>query len=322
MAVVAIIGKISLISPIPNADRIVSAKVDCGRTEGAWFGVVKKGQFQVGDTVEVYLQDALVPQTERFSFMEKSKYRVRIQTLRGSRSECLIMENESGLPFGTEIPGIQKYEKPLDVRLAGNAKGDFPRFIPKTDEPNFQKVPDMIEAIQNLPVYISVKADGSSTTAYHNNEQKGVCSRNLELQESETSAQWAVTRKYGILEALERAGNFALQFEIVGEGIQGNPMGLQGHEVRAYNLYDIDNRRYCDYTELLAFCTKNSIPMVDVVRIVTESVWNDSMLIAASHGLYPNGRPREGIVIRPVKEVRMPDGQRLSFKVINPEYKD
>lgn len=321
MTIVAVIGKISVLIPIHNADRIESAKVDCG-TEGAWFGVVKKGQFQVGDVVEVYLQDAIVPQTERFSFMEKSKYRVKIQTLRGARSECLIMENESGLPFGTEILGIQKYEKPLDAKLAGNAKGDFPRFIPKTDELNFQKVPDMIEAIQGVQVYISVKADGSSTTAYHYDGVTGVCSRNLELQESETSAQWAVTKKYHILEALITAGNYALQFEIVGEGINGNPMGLSRHEVRAYNLYDIDNRRYCDYAELLAFCAENNIPMVEVAQIVTESAWSDSMLIAASHGLYPNGKPREGIVIRPVKEARMPDGKRLSFKVINPEYKD
>jgi len=38
---------------------------------------------------------------------------------------------------------------------------------------------------------------------------------------------------------------------------------------------------------------------------------------------YPNGKPAEGIVIRPIEnvfsEILM---KRLSFKVLNPEYKD
>jgi hypothetical protein len=36
-------------------------------------------------------------------------------------------------------------------------------------------------------------------------------------------------------------------------------------------------------------------------------------------GEYPGGGPREGIVVRPQFEAQV-DGDRLSFKVINPAY--
>lgn len=37
---------------------------------------------------------------------------------------------------------------------------------------------------------------------------------------------------------------------------------------------------------------------------------------------YPNGKPGEGIVIRPLKEEFVPRFGRLSFKVLNLLYKD
>jgi hypothetical protein len=46
------------------------------------------------------------------------------------------------------------------------------------------------------------------------------------------------------------------------------------------------------------------------------------MLAMAKKQVYPNGVPAEGIVIRPVEEGKSPLGDRLSFKVINPLYKD
>ena len=46
-----------------------------------------------------------------------------------------------------------------EVRLLG-------AYIPKTDEPNFHAVPEMVEALVGQPFYATVKADGSSGTVF------------------------------------------------------------------------------------------------------------------------------------------------------------
>jgi RNA ligase (TIGR02306 family) len=318
---VACIGMIETISPIANADRIQSAVVVCGKF-GKWYGIVQVGQFNPGDIVEVYLQDAIVPNTDRFAFMEKRDWRVKIQTMRGSRSECLIMPNETGLDFiGAPIDGIEKYEKPIDAKLAGTAKGNFPWYIPKTDEVNFQACPDVIREMLGKRIYITEKADGSSTTVYHFGEAFGVCSRNIDLVDTPGSAQWAVSKAWKIHEALAKLPfNAALQYEIVGPGIQGNPMGLEAHEPRAFDLYNIDEHVYADFDELIAFCNDNCIPMVRLVGLSFLNNADDDNLIAMSHGQYDNDKPREGIVIRTTEYGKTVDGKRLSFKVINPDY--
>lgn len=321
MEYLGVIGKIDSFIEIKNADNIQEAIVVCGKA-GKWHGVVKKNQFELDEVVEVYLPDSILPQIDRFEFMSKHKYRIRIQTIRGARSECLIMKNESGLTeIGKVIPGIEKYEKQLDKKLAGETLGLFPAFIPKTDEPRFQSVPGMVKLVNDVNVYVTEKADGASTTAYINDGYFGVCSRNLELRDTPRSAQWFVTKKYGIIDALSKLPyNAALQFEIIGPDIQSNPMGLKELSIRAFNLYNIDTRSYMGFEDLLSFCKDNNIPMVSVLHIGKIDT-DDNALIEMARGKYQNGRNREGIVIRPVQEIML-NNSRVSFKVINPDYKD
>ena len=86
----AYLGQVITIYPIPGADRIESLEVVCGNG-GRWRGTAKKTEFAVGDLCEVYLQDALLPQTDRFAFLEQRGWRIRMMRLKGVPSECLIM---------------------------------------------------------------------------------------------------------------------------------------------------------------------------------------------------------------------------------------
>lgn len=328
---VAVVGKVQQINSIQNADRLETAIVVCG-SAGRWYGVVRKGEFAVDQLVEVYLQDALLPKDdERFAFMEKSNYIVKIQTLRGARSECLIMPLSADLlhlPVGYDIGsivGVTKYEKPIPATMSGDALGAFPtHLIPKTDEPNFQTVPEMVLMLSNHRIAITQKADGSSTTYYYNrlDNHFGVCSRNLELKEG-NSIQWQLARKYKIAEALrDLPYSAALQVETVGPGIQGNPLGLKECDIMAFTLYNIDERRYMDHADLSWFCAKYDIPMVRTLAVGDHGELTDEfLLLLADQWCYPNGKPQEGIVIRPLEEMVTPNGERVSFKVINPEYR-
>lgn len=336
---IAVIGRIQEIRPIENADRLATAIVVCGPA-GRWYGVVQKGQFEIDQLVEVYLQDALLPSEERFAFMERYKYIVKIQKLRGARSECLIMPlstivsltidafNAIGRsPVGYDIEKLvkaQKYEKPIPATMSGDALGAFPSsLIPKTDEPNFQAVPEMVAMLEDKDIVITQKADGSSVTYYYNRptDHFGVCSRNLELKEGNT-VQWQLARKYNIEAALRSLPiSAALQVEIVGPGIQGNPLGLKECDIRAFTLYDIDGRAYLDHADLDTFCGGYEIPQVTTLYTGHMGLDDEALLQFANAFTYPNGKAQEGIVVRPLKEMLTLTGERVSFKVINPEYK-
>ena len=115
---------------------------------------------------------------------------------------------------------------------------------------------------------------------------------------------------------------YAIQFELYGEGIQKNPLGISGIDMRIFNLYNIEEHKYEDAKELKDFCKYYALPMVEVV------LWDqylksieDDYLQKLAEGKYQNGKDREGIVIRAMKE-QVVDGDRASMKVINLNYKD
>lgn len=321
----AYIAEVVHVYPIPDADRIESLEVVCG-PGGRWRGTAPKGQFAVGDVCEVYLQDALLPQSERFAFLEPRNWRIRMVRLRGVPSECLIMPltaETQGLAPGTDITalaGVTKYEKALPANIGGEICGRFPSFIPKTDEPNFQSVPEMVQALLGQPFYATLKVDGSSGTVFWDDSATvRACSRNYELKENPDTAIWQLVGKYGLA---EQHLPVALQFEIVGPGIQKNRLGLKQVDLRLFNVWHISERRYFDYAELRDLAQSLGLPLVDLVEIGDAfDLPDDEALRHYAERTYANGATAEGVVIRPLDEMQV-NGERLSFKVINLLYRD
>lgn len=330
MAKVAVIGKIIEIRPIDGADFIQAATVVCGDA-GKWSGVVGK-DVAVDELVTVFLQDALLPPNERWAFMEKHKWRVRMARFKGVPSECLIVKGAPEMPIGTDMAealGVTKFEKPIPQGMQGDFVGAFPGHIPKTDEPNFQSVPEMVALMHTGPWYATEKADGTSATAYVDDAGLHVCSRNWELKEFTESGgknvYWAAARRYG-LERLPQG--VALQFEVVGPGVQGNPMGLAELEARAFTLRDTKSHRYMPLADLLNACSVLNMPMALILGDSATwaprashingrglPVFTDDELRKLAEIKYPNGKHGEGIVIRALDSA-------WSFKVINLKYQD
>lgn len=314
-------GRIVEIQPIPNADRIELATVVCGEG-GKWNGVVAKGAYAVGDVVTTYLQDAVVPKVESLEFLAKHGWRVKMSRFRGAPSECVIVDATSGYDVGTdltEILGVTKYVKELPASMNGIAYGGFPSFIPKTDEPNVQTAYRFLEALRGQPWAATVKVDGSSTTAYRMGEHFGVCSRNLELCDAPSLVQWEIARGYDLPSKLP--DGYAVQWETAGPGIQSNPLGLERIQAFVFDVYDIRRMKHLDFQERLQFITKLGMPSAPVDSQGTDFNLDKNELQKLAQGRYPNGKHREGIVVRPLNEMRV-CGDRLSFKVINLDYKD
>lgn len=308
----AVVGLVTIIIPIPGANLIVQAQLYCG-VSGFWSGVVGKDVKQ-GDKLIVFLQDAILPPDPRWAFMERHKWRVRMARFKGVPSECVAILGAPDLHPGTDLTaelGVTKYSKPLPKELAGVAKGNFPSHIPKTDEPNFQRFSDL-EYYMTCVWYATVKADGTSCTAYVEDGVLHVCSRNLELVEGD-NLYWRMARHYG----LDRLPvGLALQFEIVGSGVQGNPLGLDKNEIRIFTAYNTEEKKRMGLDYLWRFCEDYGLPMATIVKIGF-GPWSSDQLRELADIKYPNGQPGEGVVIRGVA-----DDSPLSIKVINLNYKD
>lgn len=315
----AVIGRVIETTPIEGADLIHKVVAHCADA-GTWTGVAGKDVGE-GHRVLVLLQDALLPPIPRWQFMERHHWRVRMARFKGVPSECVILPDtgidHTLLPGDdvSELLGITKYEKPIPAHMGGDAVGAFPSFIPRTDEPNFQTVPELVARMAIDPWYAAEKADGTSCTAWVDvTGALHVCSRNWELREfTATGAQnvyWRAARKYG----LERLPwGLALQFEVVGPNIQGNPMGLKTLEARAFSLYDCTARRYASHADLMLECGRLGVPVAQLV-VAGNQLYSADKLRSLAAIRYASGRHGEGVVVRA-------RDSSWSFKVINLAYK-
>ena len=317
------------IAPIPGADMIEVATVK------GWKLVIKKNEFKPGDAAVYCEIDSFLPVIPAFEFLRKSSYRrmgdsegFRLKTikLRGQVSQGLLLPvtllNSYPYTHGEDVTtqlGIVKYEAPVPASLAGIMKGSFPSFIPKTDEERIQNLSDQYDNYKTQTCYVTEKLDGSSVTYYYRDGEFGVCSRNLELKESADNTLWKVAHQLDIAGKLAGLGkNLALQGEMIGEGIQGNPYDLRGQTVYFYNAFNIDTFEYlsmADFLELIQGLEFKHVPVLDMAFQLPETI---DMLLTIAEGtsvLSPANRKteREGLVIRSAD-------RRMSFKVISNKF--
>jgi RNA ligase (TIGR02306 family) len=332
MRKLASIQKIRALEPIEGADAIEKASVL------GWQLVVKKGEYEVGDLC-IYVEiDSILPEKEEFEFLRNKNFRIKTIRLRGQISQGICFPL-SFLPNDfevvedsdcTEVLGIIKYEMPIPAHLAGLVKGAFPSFIPKTDETRVQVLQNLLDKYAGTKCYVTEKLDGSSATFYLKDGEFGVCSRNLELLEDEKNSFWKVARTLNLEEKLRTLnGNFALQGELVGEGIQGNKLNIKGQTAYFFNVFNIDKYEYLSFESLKNFLQAIDLEMVPVLS-EDYLLENDIPKLVERANIKTSMNPKawaEGIVIRPLVETadreftnELDFGGRISFKVINPEF--
>ena len=356
----ASVKKIDDIKLIKDADRIEIAIV------GGWQVIVKKDEFKIGELIIFCEVDSLFPEKSEFEFLRPKHFRIKTQKMRGVLSQGIIFpmfilgsidgdiicingetRNISDM-IGedvSELLGITKYEAPISPQLMGMAKGNFPVFIPKTDEQRLQSAMSLLDEMKDKLCYITIKYDGTSFTAFHTIESDmnpedpglkeyfGVCSRNLELKNeafpnSDVNIYWKIAKQYDIENKLkdyyhDYGVNIAIQGEITGDGIAKNPLGLPRNtqQLHIFNIYNIDEHKYLDYELIETVCAILDIPMVETIYLGRFNFTLEQLLKMAE-GKYSNtNKQREGIVIRPDVETFSKTLQgRLSFKVINNLY--
>lgn len=360
MTGLATVRRILAVNPILNADLIEVATID------GWNVVVKKGEFKPNDLCVYFQIDSFLPVKPQFAFLKDVKkmgdaegYRLRTIKLRGQVSQGLALPlNDFGInPLNaaegddvTDTIGVLKYEKPLPANLRGQAKGYMPSFLRKTDEERVQNIsPFELAAWLDEPFIRTLKRDGSSMTVYCNKVMRdmqvdentvelrpvweyGVCSRNMELKENSDNAFWAAAITLNLSYVMntlcrERNQPLALQGELYGDGIQGNPHKIQGTRFEVFNIWDIEKQEYLEplavknFLGYIQYSTGIVIPYVPSTDVAPLRLFGDThaKLIAAADAEYKaeDGGFNEGHVYKSARKI---DGKVVSFKVISNQY--
>lgn len=342
MRELATIQTVESITPIEGAD-----KIELARMRGnAWQCVVGKDEFKPGDKGCYFEIDSLLPVTEPFMFMASrgrktnadgsEGFRLRTIKFKGVLSQGLLLplsKFDKPLPADdgaavTDLLGIKLYEPPIPACLAGTALGSYPGLIRKTDQDRIQIHPDYFLKHIDTNFEVTIKMDGSSGTFFLNDGEFGVCSRNLQLKETEGNTFWKMARHYE-LEARLRllGGNMAIQGEVVGEGIQKNRERIKGQELYIFDIWNIDEQchlthggRMAIIDELNSNTTGQPLKHVPIVAKGTLRelcpTMEDCLRLAEGKGL--NTPDREGVVFKSIN--RGADGQIVSFKAISNKY--
>jgi RNA ligase (TIGR02306 family) len=337
MRKLASIQTVKYVKPIPDADSIETVGVL------GWEVVSKKGEFQTGDTCLFIEIDSLLPEIPEFEFLRKGcwndnlkKYRLKTVKLRKQLSQGLALPTTvfpilAGLTAGadvTDLLGIEKYEPPIPAQIVGDARS-FSWPISKTDETRVQLDDEygFIERLSGKPYYIGLKLDGTSSTFLIDpkDETFHVCGRNYSYKRNDTHTFWKIAQRYNIEQRLryfwDKGNNrIAIQGEIVGPGIQKNPLGLSVPDLYIFNVIDIaDNTRFS--LGMSRFIVQElGLKFVPIVDKGSSFGYTKTDLLEMAKGKYKthfssakDSQDREGIVIRSMCG-------NISFKAINNDF--
>ena len=329
----ATVRRIDDIVAIKDADAIECAVV------GGWNVVIKKGEFKAGDLAVYFEIDSWLPKElapflfegKEFEGVEGS--RLRTKKLRGVISQGLllpisILNVESDSEYFeedfhegddlTDVLGIKKWDKPISPQLVGLARGNFPSFIPKTDQERVQNLSKEVEVMRGEGFEVTLKLDGSSITVYSVNEdgewRDGVCSRNLDLKEGD-SAFWIIAKQESLHDKIRSTGRqLAIQGEMLNTNIQGNWEKVDKLCMFVYDVYDIDKREYLLPEERITLCKQLGIPHVPVFnsKYILEHDVKHLLEMAEGDGMN-KGVKREGLVFKHLTS-------DFSFKAISNAY--
>lgn len=306
----ASIKTIGSIMPIEGRDRIVLAMVD------GWSVIIKKDEFQTGDKC-VYVEiDSVMPETEKFEFLRKNKFRIKTMKMAGVISQGIVFPL-SVLPEGdyvldqdvTEILGVTQYEPTMDIErdtekdnapkrkypkwlmryawfrklvLPKKQPKEFPDFISKTDETRIQNAPYHLQ--NKEPMIVTEKIDGQSGTFFI----EKILKDNI--------------RDYDFI---------AIQGECIAPKVQGNKYKVTEPDLYVFNVIDSAYGRW-DSVDAMKWCQRvgmKFVPVLNIAFVLPDSV---KELLEYAHGKSAIGDTlREGIVIR------SKDGKQ-SFKAVDP----
>jgi hypothetical protein len=201
-----------------------------------------------------------------------------------------------------------------------------PFFPPKSDEINAQNVySKMLSEYKDQEFYVTEKMEGQNISAFIYDRKKkitsksifGVCSRNNYYKTEIDNGFWRSAKMYDFEKKLKLHGkNVFVRGEHCGPGIQKNIYSFPKNRIFLFEVFDIDEQRYLNFDEFIAFCDKYNFETVPILDSNFKLLPTVQEILDYSNGISAHGKnvKREGVVIR------LKNDTKVSFKVRSPEY--
>ena len=111
--------------------------------------------------------------------------------------------------------------------------------------------------------------------------------------------------------------NFAVQGEIIGEGIQSNKYKLKGQKLLVYNIFNINKFEYVSKEEMINICSELDLETVPTIftEFVLPNTIEELLEIANNKSIINPNTIREGLVW-----VSINSSLRISFKTISNQF--
>jgi len=301
---------------------------------GGWKVLEEKGKYTIGDKVIFCEIDSMIPLDKRTEHLTKyskiievedKKYiRVKTAKIRGNLSQGVLLNPQTFSIVEkvdsdlTEILGIRLYEpinqKDFSIGAVDN-QADFPYFIMKTDQERIQN----IKEVPDFTYEVTEKIDGTSCTMFVKDGDFGICSRNFRKKTDAEKPNGYTKIYYKYIDILSKwhnqtGRNIALQGELIGLKIQGNPYNLQGQEWYIFDIFDIDKQEYLMPEECRNLCEILGLNHVPVISEEYKYTTFEDELKNADGISKLYSTKREGLVFK----ANQPE--RFSFKIVSNRY--
>lgn len=327
----------------PNADRLSVA-----RLKGLDFEfVVSRDTYSVGERVLYFPIDSLIPLhvLETFGLVKDGKgvlagklgNRVKTKEIRGILSRGIVAKLHHADSFDsrdggdlTKYFGVEKYEPP-SVLEKGATLLPLPQHVQdivgaRYDIESTDRHIEVVDALMDVDVYVTEKLEGQnfSVTATPQGEVF-VSQRNYTIKpiEGHTHSFWRVAGSEGVIEAAKRIAQtepVTIFGEFIGPSVQDNIYHLVKHEVRIFDI--AVGGRFLNYAELCSECFVSDLKQVPVIHTGKLRDFLDGKSVKEVAGgksvLYDT--LREGIVIKPLYEMKLPRFGRVIIKKRDEKY--
>lgn len=307
------------ITPHPNADTLGIVQID------AYPVVVKLGEFKPGDSAIYVPVDSIMPENSEYAQFLGPDRRVRAVRLRGVYSEGLLIPAPT---WAHKVKDghmhvalkITKYESPEERKLRSEGLQEplpagmvFPIY---TDIEAYRKWPKILTVGER--VLFTEKIHGANARFHHDGERLWVGSRKQVKRSDDNTWWWAAVKRLDLHAKFQHFPGFTFFGEVFGSGVQSFDYGTELN----FRLFDIytPTAGYVNYDRLESIANTLRLPLAPVLF---EGAWRgleQASPYAEGKSTIGGEHPREGIVIRPVKERFELGLGRVILKLVGEQY--
>jgi len=329
----------------PNAERL-----EVARLIGLDFEfVVGKDQYVVGEKVIYFPIDSVIPLhvLDTIGFVKDGKgmlagkqgNRVKTKEIRGIFSRGIVAKVAAASGFDEEAArtsdltkyfGVEKWEPPT-VLEKGASLLPLPQHVQEIvgaryDIESTDRHLEVVDALMDVDVYVTEKLEGQnfSVTATPNGEVF-VSQRNYTIKpiEGHTHTFWKVAMDDGIIGAAKRLAKtepVTIFGEFLGPAVQDNIYMLKKHEIHVFDI--AVGGRFLNYAEFCSECFASDLKQVPVIFTgkLREFLGGKTVKDVAGGKSVLFDTLREGIVIKPLYEMKLPHFGRVIIKKRDEKY--